>query len=152
MEEKNNTVIEKPSFDALMDYIRRTEAGKLNVMLEGQLDFADVDSKTVTWEFPIHDWQLNSHGGLHGGIIASMMDYGMGFWAQYFCPEGTVATASLTVNYLKAVPADDTVVLTAQIVSAGRRIISTTADAYIKSSGQLAATALATFARIPRVK
>jgi len=62
------------------------------------------------------------------------------------------ATASLTVNYLKPFPADDTVILTAQIVSAGRRIISATADAYIKSSGQMAATALATYARIPRVK
>ncbi|MBE6032126.1 MAG: PaaI family thioesterase [Firmicutes bacterium] len=152
MGENHTTKIEKPSFDALMDYIRRTENGKMNVMLEGGLRFADEESKTVTWEFPIKEWELNSHGGLHGGIIASMMDYGMGFWAQYFCDGGTVATASLTVNYLKPFPADDTVILTAQIVSAGRRIISATADAYIKSSGQMAATALATYARIPRVK
>ncbi len=147
---KNQKDAKGLTMESLMTFVEQTEKDRMNGLIEGKLLFADDESKKVSWEFPIQEWELNSHSGLHGGVLASMMDFGMGFWAQHFCGEGTVTTASLSINYQKPFPKNDSVLLTAKIVSKGRRLITATSEAYIKSTGKLAATAMGTYARIPR--
>lgn len=87
----------------------------------------------------------NPMGGVHGGIIATLLDSALGCAVQTVLPEGTgYTTLGLEVKYLRAVAVDAGVLTaTGTVVHAGRRQ-ATAEGALTDSSGRLLATATCT--------
>ena len=80
---------------------RKEQAGRLNNLLDLRLKECDKASGYVEYDFVTEDeWMRNPYGGVHGGIIASVFDTGIGMGAcamtQHF-----VTTVDLNIQYLR---------------------------------------------------
>ena len=116
---------------------------------EGYGSYAD---KTLTFEFPIQDWQANRVGNLHGGIICSAFDMTIAALARFYARENFAPTISLDVKYVRPASVGDTLVVTAKATSTGRRITQLTAEAHSKSTGKLVATAASVYMNVDTTK
>lgn len=63
---------------------------------------------------------------VHGGVVAAALDECMG-WAASRAIQRMCVTADLTVRYLHRVPADEGLVVRAEVVKAHRRLVQTAA-------------------------
>ncbi len=59
---------------------------------------------------------------VHGGVVAAVLDECMG-WAGTLVTERMSYTADLTIRYLKPVPADRELIVSAEVVRAGKRMV-----------------------------
>ncbi|HWR69897.1 MAG TPA: PaaI family thioesterase [Dehalococcoidia bacterium] len=86
---------------------------------------------------------LNPHGAVHGGVLYSMADTGMG-GAMYTVmeKEELCATIEIKITYFKAVRSG-TLVCDTRIISRGRRVAALESE--ITSDGRLVAKASGTF-------
>ena len=86
---------------------------------------------------------LNPHGAVHGGVLYSMADTGMG-GAMYTVmeKEELCATIEIKIVYFKAV-SSGTLVCDTRIISRGRRVAALESE--ITSDGRLVAKASGTF-------
>jgi len=86
---------------------------------------------------------LNPHGAVHGGVLYSMADTGMG-GAMYTVmeKEELCATIEIKIVYFKAVRSG-TLVCDTRIISRGRRVAALESE--ITSDGRLVAKASGTF-------
>ncbi len=92
---------------------------------------------------PEHD---NSHGMVHGGLYATLLDAAMGHAVSWCAVSGNVrraTTLSLTTNYLKGAKSG-TLIATAKLESTIGRIATVTGEVRT-SDGLLCATGLASF-------
>jgi uncharacterized protein (TIGR00369 family) len=129
---------------------------RINNMLKIELIECNESERSVTFEFPVADWELNSNNIMHGGISASIMDLALGTPANYIALEmGALfaPTISMTINYLLPILLNDKLVVTTKIVSSGTSIITVTGEARLKSSGAVAVTGSAMYkVLMPKVK
>lgn len=114
-------------------------------LLEPRLVACQCEEKTVTFAFPVKEWELNPEGGLHGGIIVTGFDVSFGLLCHYFAKQQMVTTINIATNFLKPILPTDEVHYHVRIVSHGRTIISMVGEARLKRDNILAATASATF-------
>lgn len=90
---------------------------------------------------------LNPHGVLHGGVMYSMADQGMGAAVYCVLAEGeSCATIEIKIVYLAAVR-DGVVECESRVINRGRRVIALESE--IRNAGRLVAKALGTFAVFP---
>lgn len=115
-------------------------------MMAPRLVACSEKEQTVTIEFPVLEWQLNHAEVMHGGIIATAFDVGLGIFAHYLNGGRRVVSANLTLNFIKPVPMGDSILITAKATSLGKKLTTLTGECHLKSSGLLTNTALATFA------
>ena len=87
----------------------------------------------------------NPMGGLHGGLIATLLDSAIGMSALSVLPTGKLfTTLTLEVKYLRATPLDGTELLAeGRVVHAGRRQIAVEGTMH-NGRGDLVATATST--------
>ena len=87
----------------------------------------------------------NPMGGLHGGLIATLLDSALGCAAMTVLPPGRLyTTLTLEVKYLRATPLDGTELLAeGTVVHAGRRQI-TVEGSLTNAAGKVVATATST--------
>ena len=87
----------------------------------------------------------NPMGGLHGGLIATLLDSALGCAAMTVLPAGQLyTTLTLEVKYLRATPLDGTeLVAEGTVVHAGRRQI-TVEGSLTNAAGKTVATATST--------
>lgn len=121
------------------------EAGRPNGMIKPSLVSCDAERKSIVYEYPILDWELNFKDVLHGGIMSLMFDMSMGVLANYYSP-GFAPTANISVNFFKPAPKGDSLLITTKITSSGKRLINVHAEAFLKSSEVMVSNAFATFA------
>jgi acyl-CoA thioesterase len=90
---------------------------------------------------------LNPHGAVHGGVLYSMADTGMG-GAMYTVMEKDelCATIEIKITYLKAIR-EGTLVCDTSIISRGRRVAALESE--ITNDGRLVAKANGTFSIFP---
>jgi uncharacterized protein (TIGR00369 family) len=87
------------------------------------------------------------HGILHGGATASVIDTAMAFAVITALEPGEKAsTVDLTVHYLRPV-IDETIVCTARIIKAGRRLLTVSADV-LNENEKLIATSISTYSKV----
>ncbi len=100
-------------------------------------------------QIELHPNSSLHHGGgqVHGGIIGVLLDNAGYFAAATLSGQKWVATAQYNVNLLKPVGLT-TLVGTGVVVKAGRNMIHTEIKAEV--AGELVASALATYAVLPR--
>ena len=86
---------------------------------------------------------LNPHGVVHGGVLYSMADTGMGAAVYSVMDKGELcATVELKIAYFRAVK-DGTLVCDTLIISRGKRIAAL--ESGITTGGQLVAKASGTY-------
>jgi uncharacterized protein (TIGR00369 family) len=96
---------------------------------------------------PEHD---NSHGMVHGGLYATLLDAAMGHAVAWCAVPGNIrraTTLSLTVNYLQGAKSG-TLVATAKLEAVEGRVATVTGEVRT-SDGLLCATGLASFMYFP---
>lgn len=125
------------------------QARDLTEGLNGELGFRLIDWRAGFAQISVDldHRHKNRQGGLHGGTTATLIDAATGFCGVYEPdPEkrrGNV-TVSLTVNFVGRAKTG-TVICTAEVVRAGRRIYFAEARVH-DSDGNLVATADAVYA------
>ncbi len=94
-------------------------------------------------ELEVRKELVNPHGVLHGGVIYSMADFGMGA-AVYstLADEELCATVEIKISYVSAVKSGH-LVCDSRVIDRRRRIA--TIESEVKSEGELVAKALGTF-------
>lgn len=73
---------------------------RLNARLKLRLEDCCKADKKVDYLYDAEEWGLNPYGGVHGGIICSLFDTGMGIGAVALSGK-MVSTADISVSYLK---------------------------------------------------
>lgn len=92
----------------------------------------------------IADKHLRDSGILHGGVLATLIDAGVGLAARSRSPEGAnLVTVQLNSNFLRTTQPGDVLSVRGQVLHYGRRTI--VASAEVRSAdGRLVATGTAT--------
>lgn len=117
-------------------------AGLIGIKLEA------VESGFAVLSLEIREELKQNNGVVHGGAIASLIDTATAFAIIPLLNEGeTTTTVDLTINYLRPLR-NGKATATAQVLRAGRRIISVSANVD-DDDGTLTTTALSTYLRIP---
>lgn len=87
------------------------------------------------------------HGLLHGGVTATLIDTAMAFAVITVIDRSEKAsTVDLNVHYLRP-HKDGRIVCRAEIVKAGRRLLTVSADVF-DEAGKKIATAIATYSKV----
>lgn len=124
-------IARKTGAQSLIGYVVQIEDGSARVVL-------DIDER-----------HRNRNNGLHGGIIATLLDAAAGYAASLAEDGETltpVTTVSMTVNYLSKVT-DGRVTGHGRVTGGGHKILFVDAE-LIGKDGIVAATATGTFKRL----
>ena len=124
----------------------------INGLMKTSAGYGSFADKTLTFEFPIQNWQANRVGNLHGGIICTAFDLTIAALARFYARENFAPTISIDVKYVRPASVGDTLVVTAKATSTGRRITQLTAEASSKSTGKLVATAASVYMNVDTTK
>lgn len=109
----------------------RSEGGRqLNELLEAEFAFCDWEEKEVWLRTDPRPWMANPDGLMHGGIIASFLDYAMGLLCHYSVGERMTPTLHMDVNYLRPVKIGKPLWIRAKIIKQGRTITYTEGGLY----------------------
>lgn len=102
---------------------------------------------TATLRVAITDDLRQIHGVMHGGAIASLLDTATAFAiVPMMSPEEKFSTVDLMVNYLRPLR-NGSATAQARVLRFGKRLITVAADV-LDDNGELAATALSTYAKL----
>ena len=118
----------------------------ISELMNPSLTACSEKEQTITIEFPVLEWQLNEHDTMHAGLIATAFDEALGIFAAYLGNGKSTVSINISLNYLKPVPMNDSILITAKATSLGRKLITVSGECHLKSNGLLTNTALATFA------
>lgn len=124
----------------------------LNGMMKSSEGGCSFEDKTLTFEFPVQQWQANRVGNMHGGMICTAFDLTIAALARFYAGENFAPTISLDVKYVRPVKVGDVMVVKATATATGRRITQLTGEAYSKFSGKLVATAASVYMNVDTVK
>lgn len=109
----------------------KAEGGQqLNELLEAEFAFCSWEEKEVWLKTNPKPWMANPEGLMHGGIIASYMDYAMGLICHYSIGERMTPTLHMNINYLRPVKIGKPIWIRARIIRQGRKITFTEAGIY----------------------
>jgi len=126
---------------------RGLERMKFGQMLGIQLEGAQRGMATMSFEVTENLKQNNNV--VHGGAIASLIDTATAFAIIPLLKEGeTASTIELSISYLRPLIAGK-VTCSALVRREGKRLIALSADV-LDSDGNLAATSLSTYMRLPK--
>ena len=126
---------------------RGLERMRFGQMLGIQLEKAERGMATMSFEVTDSLKQVN--GVVHGGAIASLIDTATAFAIiPLLKEEETASTIELSISYLRPLIAGK-VTCSALVRREGKRLIALSADV-LDSDGNLAATSLSTYMRLPK--
>jgi len=107
------------------------------------LKFTKLEKGYSQCTLEVVDKLLNPHKVVHGGVLYSMADTGMGAAAYSNLDKNELcATIEIKINYFKAVNSG-TLVCNTKVIHQGRKIV--TMDSEVSNDGQIVAKALGTF-------
>jgi uncharacterized protein (TIGR00369 family) len=136
--------MEKAVLD-LLERRRLDDAVLPGLGLTSNLLCCDEESRTIELSFRTAPWMSNPMGQVHGGVVAILMDNGMGVACHslYGKPNPTI---SMTVNYQRPVPLSAAVNVRARVVSMGRTVSHTYAELFSpEAPDRILATATAVY-------
>lgn len=119
---------------------------RTNKLMNPRLTACNEKDQTITLEFPVLEWQLNPYNMMHGGLIATAFDEAFGIFSAYLCNGKSVVSVNISLNYLKPIPMNDSILITAKVTSLGKKLITVLGECHLKSNGLLTNTALGTIA------
>jgi uncharacterized protein (TIGR00369 family) len=131
-------------------FINETMAQTLNGRLKAELASYDDASQELTLRYPLQSWQVNGLGTLHGGMVNTMMDLTMSMAVYCYSRQTIPPTISMTTNYLRPVPMEESVLIRARVTSLGKRNATAYCEAIVPATGKIACTAIGTYAIVPK--
>lgn len=120
----------------------------INGMMRAEAAGCSYEDRTLSFAFPVQKWQTNRVGTLHGGMIATAFDLTVAALARFFAGENFAPTVSLDIKYVRPAKEGDAIVVTARMVSAGRRISQLVCEAVDKATGKVIATGASVYLNI----
>src|SRR5450755_476300 len=125
------------------------DSNPLALALQAVLVTVAAPRGAVELRFETGAQHLQGTGQVQGGVVATMLDFALAFALLARLPaDVTHATASLTINYVRAVDPGP-VTATAQVDRVGKRLGYASARLASTASGELLATASAVMAILP---
>ncbi|MDD4200456.1 MAG: PaaI family thioesterase [Eubacteriales bacterium] len=124
----------------------------INGLMEGREGGCSFDERTITFQFPVLEWQANRVGKMHGGAICTAFDLTIAALARFFAGENFAPTISLNVNYMRPIDVGDVLMVRAKAVQNGRRITQLTGEAFAGSTGKMVAIATSTYMNVDTVE
>lgn len=124
--------------------IQESEPGRVNDMLDPEPLNCDPETQTAKIRFEAKDWECNHRGELHGGAVASMFDVSMGMTVLAFTDHYSVATADLSVSYIRPFTGKS-FVIEVNVIRAGRSMARMRAVATDEATGKVLASATSNF-------
>jgi uncharacterized protein (TIGR00369 family) len=114
------------------------------------LHFRDVEhpDADLAIEMDIHDRVTNPRGALQGGLLATMVDVVAGRAVVDDGPRETVATADMTIHYLRGVTVGPALA-TAKVVRRGRTLAVVSVEVTDAGTGSLCALGTVAFSISP---
>ena len=115
---------------ALLAKRREDNASLPGLGLDAELIRCDEENRTLELAFVTKPWMSNPMGMVHGGVVAILLDNGMGVACHslYKRPNPTI---TMNINYLRPVPLNATVMVRARVTSFGRTVSHTSAELYL---------------------
>lgn len=131
----------------LLDFeknIETTQRDRVNGFMRPHSFNCDIKNQSISMEYDIHSWALNSKDIVHGGIICTMLDNASGCsvigFTGCWCP-----TIEIKVDFISPVYSEDTIIATGKIISSGKSIIRTEGILHNKKTNKLIAKCSASF-------
>ena len=85
---------------------------------------AEIGDRHAVMRVTVDDRHRNYFGGVHGGLLATLVDT-VSFFPRPFLPSGReVATTSLNVSYVRGAKVGDTLTARSELLHLGRRTAS----------------------------
>lgn len=119
--------------------------GGFDEKLKVELGGYNYDEQSAVFIFKTQDWQTNERGVIHGGIIAAMLDTGLGTLAWFLTDGKDVVTADLNISYMRPLNLGDTAEVKVYVVKNGRSLIRIRGELFSKDTGKVLASASGTW-------
>lgn len=116
---------------------------QLSALLHLKYRKSSLKEKKAVYSFETADWMRNLYGGLHGGIVCSVFDTGMGCTSAALSGK-MVTTTDLTVSFQRALLGEH-FLLVVQCTHNGGRLVSSQSRILDEDSGEIMATAMGSF-------
>lgn len=128
-----------------------TAAAPLGPFLEGlRAEPIASEKGRATWRLVVAEQHLRTHGILHGGVVATMLDTAMGRAVSTLCREDQLCvTAQLNVNFIRPSWSGETLTITGEVQHSGKQTAVTRGEIRT-ADGVLVATGTGTFLFVPR--
>ncbi len=108
-----------------------------------------IEPGRATLSLQIRDDFKQNAGVVHGGVTAALIDSATAFAIlPLLGPDERATTVDLTISYLRPLTTGS-MVATARVLRAGGRLVTVSAE-LVDDAGNLAATALSTYIKLPR--
>lgn len=123
----------------------------LGPFLEGlRAEPVSFEQGRATWRLIVADQHLRTHGILHGGVVATLLDTAMGRAVSTLCRENqSCVTVQLNVNFIRPSWSGETLTITGEVQHSGRQ--TAVARGEIRTAaGVLVATGTGTFMFVAR--
>lgn len=130
--------------------IENNEAQKdcINGMMMCEAYECSYEEKSMTFAFPIQEWQSNRVGVMQGGLVGVAFDITVSALARFFAETQYIPTVSLEMKYLKPIMINDTLLVKAKVVSLGKRISHFYLEGNSKNNGKILVTGSAVYLNI----
>jgi len=132
------------AISSLLEDVHTRQKDTLNGLMAPALHEVNPDSQSITFCYTVLPWEANRFGQLHGGIMTAMMDHACGMTITAYT-EKQPPTLNLTTDYIRPADVGDELLVTASIVSAGRRIIRMRGEILQRNTGKLVAACTGSF-------
>ncbi len=140
------------SQEKMGEYIEQTlyennieQKDSINGLMKSQVEAYSFEEQFMTFRFPLMPWQVNRAGFLQGGLMGVAFDMVVSAVARFFTGTHYIPTVSLNINYLKPVNMGDDLLVTAKVISLGKRISHYTLEGKSAKTGKLVATGTAIY-------
>ena len=143
-----NDILEQDRFETDIKELICTfkEKSRVSKLMDPELIAYDKTEQSITVGFPVQECQLNEHDTMHAGFIAAAFDEALGIFASHLSGGKDTVSINISLNLIKPISKDNTIMITAKATSLGRTLITVSGECRLKSNGLLTNTALATFA------
>ena len=128
----------------LLEDVHTRQKDTVNGLMAPELHSIQLEEASVTFRYTVHPWEANRFGQLHGGIMTTMMDLACGLTVTAYTGR-KASTLTLTADYIRPASEGDSFLVTASVVSEGRRIIRMQAKIINEGTGKLVATCSSSF-------
>lgn len=130
-----------------IEELHQNKPDSIGDLLHFSVRQCDADAGDYVFEIGTAAWMQNAFGTLHGGIIATVMDQGMGMLATCLTNrEGNTPSVQLNITYHRPFQPGDTILLKLHVDSMTKTLIHIHADARCKDTPEkLCATGTAIF-------
>ena len=110
--------------EAFHSYFEKLQGAEeqLNTLLDAKFYSCSFEEKTLVIKADPVPWMANPNGLMHGGIIASYLDYTMGLLSVYTAGWIMTPTLHMDVNYMRPVKIGKPICIKAKIQKAGSTI------------------------------